>query len=456
MTTDLLTVSSDVASASAVASATSSDERLRRLAVATLDGNWARGHTVPSRQLYPHQWSWDAAFIAIGLAHYDPARAWHDLRSLFGGQWADGRVPHIVFDDGVDEADYFPGPAFWRAPSPPAMPGGATTGLVQPPVHAVAAWEVYSRNPSEESLDQLRRLYPPLVKQQEYLLGRRDAGGAGLPSIVHPWESGLDNSPSWDAPLTEVPVEEDLLRRYVRQDLRKAHADHRPTNVDYCRYIHIAETYRDTGYADANLADEHPFVVECPNFAALTGAAERALAEIARVIGGDPAPHLARAERITAAILDRLYDPINGTFHALNVRTGKLSPVHCVNGLIPLILPDLPEEHVPGILAEAASPRFGLPTAAGGLPVPSYDRTAPDFDPVRYWRGPIWININWMLWRGLRTHGRHELAAHLRASMLNLIKREGCFEYYHPDTGAGVGAPAFSWTAALALDLLAA
>ncbi|WP_213454950.1 MGH1-like glycoside hydrolase domain-containing protein [Rhizomonospora bruguierae] len=434
--------------------------RLRRLAVQTLDGNWARGHTVPSRQLYPHQWSWDAAFIAIGLAHYAPERAWHDLRALFAGQWADGRVPHIVFDASVAEADYFPGPAFWRAPSPPAMPGGATTGLVQPPVHAVAAWEVYARDRSAAALGHLGWLYPRLVAQQEYLLGRRNAGGAGLPAIVHPWESGLDNSPAWDAPLTEVPVDEDLLRRYARQDLRRAHAEHRPTDVDYCRYIHIAETYRDSGYADgagdpAGLADRHPFVVECPNFVALTAAAERALAAIARVLDADPAPHLDRAAALTAALVDRLYDPVNATFHALDVRTGKLSPARCVNGLTPLILPDLPEPAVRAILAEGASPRFGWPTAGRGLPLPSHDRTAPDFDPVRYWRGPSWININWLLWRGLRTHGRHDLAAALRAAMLGLIDREGCFEYYHPDTGQGVGAAAFSWTAALALDLLA-
>jgi hypothetical protein len=39
--------------------------------------------------------------------------------------------------------------------------------------------------------------------------------------------------------------------------------------------------------------------------------------------------------------------------------------------------------------------------------------------------------------------------------MLELIEQHGCFEYFHPLTGAGIGSPAFSWTAALALDLLA-
>ncbi|MGV9573680.1 MGH1-like glycoside hydrolase domain-containing protein [Streptomyces nigra] len=29
---------------------------------------------MPARSLYPHQWSWDSAFIAIGLRHVSPLR----------------------------------------------------------------------------------------------------------------------------------------------------------------------------------------------------------------------------------------------------------------------------------------------------------------------------------------------------------------------------------------------
>lgn len=131
-----------------------------------------------------------------------------------------------------------------------------------------------------------------------------------------------------------------------------------------------------------------------------------------------------------------------------------LSPARCVNGLVPLILPGLPTEHAAAIMAEAASPRFGLPGLTG-LPVPSHDRTAADFDPVRHWRGPISININWLLRRGMLAHGFHGEAANLRGAMLRLLHRSGHFEHHHPETGEGIGAARFSRTAALALDLLA-
>ena len=55
----------------------------------------------------------------------------------------------------------------------------------------------------------------------------------------------------------------------------------------------------------------------------------------------------------------------------------------------------------------------------------------------------------------MQVHGFHDEAEDLRTSMLRLVHRSGHHEYFHPHTGAGVGAPAFSWTAALSLDLLA-
>lgn len=427
------------------------NEQLWQLAVTTLDHNWRHQHTVPSRTLYPHQWSWDAGFIAVGLARVQPARAWRDLRSLFSAQWSDGRVPHIVFDSTGHSDRYFPGPDFWQA-----RPGGPveTSGIVQPPVHALAAREVYRQAPGPAALAELRWLYPRLVAQQRYLTVHRNIGGAGLASLVHPWESGQDNSPAWDPMLAAVPADTGLLERYRRRDLAVSQQSHRPTDVDYARYITIAQRYRGYGYVDDGPGERYPFLVECPAFNAILAAAEYALADIAGVVGADAAAHRERARRLTEVLADRLFDPATGMFHARDVYTGELSPKRCIGGLIPLILPELPAAQVKSMLEEAGSPRFGLDEQMA-LPLPSYDRTAPDLDPVRYWRGPIWINMNWLLWRGLREHGQPALAAALRRSMIEMVRAAGCYEYFHATTGAGVGTAEFSWTAALTLDLLA-
>ena len=431
-------------------------------AVAVLDTNWSHDHMVPSRHLYPHQWSWDAAFIAIGLAYVNPTRAWRDLRSLFEAQWPDGRVPHIVFDPATAEGDYFPGPAFWDVPAYGRRPARASTGIVQPPMHAVAAWEVYRHAAAHgaacaaEARTELEWLYPRLVAQQDYLTGSRNGGSAGLAAIVHPWESGLDNSPAWDQAIGNVPADLELLRTYRRRDLEVSNAAHRPTDVDYARYVGLVLSYRAEGYSDAGLLERHLFAVECPAFNAILGSAELALAQIAGELGrpAEADEHRNRAERITKAMVKHLWNPRTGLFHARDLRTGLLSPARCVNGLVPLMLPDLPAEQVDGIMAEARSPRFGLPGQTG-VPVPSYDRTAGDFDTTRYWRGPLWINMNWLLRRGLLVHGFRDEAEDLRTAMVRLVHRNGHFEYFHPVTGEGLGAPTFSWTAALALDLLA-
>jgi hypothetical protein len=435
---------------------------LWKSAARVLDANWAGDHMVPSRRLYPHQWSWDTAFIAVGLAYVNPSRAWHDLRSLFEAQWPDGRVPHIVFDPSTAEGDYFPGPSFWDVPAYLRRPAHGSTGIVQPPLHALGAWKIYRHAGAHgaacgvQARAELEWFYPRLVAQQEYLLGQRNLGRTGLASIVHPWESGLDNSPAWDAAMANVPADLSLLTSYHRRDLDVADAAHRPTDLDYARYLGLVLSYRAERYDDHDLLSRHPFAVECPSFNAILASAELALAQIAGVLGrtAEADAHAERAHRITKAIAKHLWNPATGMFHARDVHTGTLSPEHCVSGLVPLMLPDLPAEQVDAILAEARSPRFGLPEQTG-LPAPSYDRTAAGFDTLRYWRGPIWININWLLWRGLLVHGRWDEAEDLRTAIVRLVQRNGHFEYFHPSTGEGLGAPAFSWTAALSLDLLA-
>src|SRR5690606_16815254 len=66
---------------------------LRQRAIAVLDANRLEGWTKAAPQLYPHQWSWDSAFVAVGLARIDPDRAMEEMRSLFRAQWRNGMIP---------------------------------------------------------------------------------------------------------------------------------------------------------------------------------------------------------------------------------------------------------------------------------------------------------------------------------------------------------------------------
>ena len=85
------------------------------LATDVLRRNGLKSWTKPAPSLYPHQWSWDSAFIALGLAHVDNRRATDELETLFTGQWSTGKVPHIVFNPDAPPKSYFPDAERWNS-----------------------------------------------------------------------------------------------------------------------------------------------------------------------------------------------------------------------------------------------------------------------------------------------------------------------------------------------------
>ncbi|MFE7929681.1 hypothetical protein ACFU6S_13215 [Streptomyces sp. NPDC057456] len=512
---------------------------LRRRAAHVLAGNWTGTSTVPSPGLYPHQWSWDSAFIAIGLRHVSPRRAQTELETLLDAQWGDGRIPHIVFNPSVPLDAYFPSPDFWRSSTAGRAAGAPrtvqTSGIVQPPVHALAAWLVHCADPGlSRATGFLTRVYPRLAAWHRYLLHRRDLGGGGLVSVVHPWEQGMDNAPSWDAPLARVAPAP--ARSFRRADLDHGAPEDRPTDLDYGRYVRLAAEYRDGGYRDDGVREDGvrdganhgvrardgahcdgahrdtrdsghrdgrkpdartqdaraqdgrtqgvrhegrpggggddaggrraggaEFAVEDPAFNALLIASEHALARIATELGATGTARHARAERLTAALVERLWDPTEGMFFCRDLRggdpdpgrrplTGALVPERGVSGLVPLLLPGLPREVAAALVRTLRGPHFGLGTAT--RLAPSYDLLGEAFDPHRYWRGPAWFNTSWLLERGLRLHGDQRDADALRRAVLDIADTSDFAEYVDPYTGEACGATGFSWTAALTLDLL--
>ncbi|GAA2870329.1 trehalase family glycosidase [Streptosporangium fragile] len=419
------------------------DAALGREAWSVLEANWTGSVTVPAPGLYPHQWNWDSTFVAIGLARWDTRRAGAELVSLLAGQWRTGMVPHIVFRPAHAEA-YFPGPSVWRSQDHPDSPNGVcTSGLTQPPLHALALWWVWRHAADHDTATALvRRLYPMLVAQHDYLAATRDLGGGGLAAIVHPWESGMDDSPAWDAPLAALAP---VRYAYRRDGLPERHPD-----SHHDRYVWLALRYRDSGYDPAYLRQEHPFAVEDPMFNGIWLASCQALAELAPVAGADPGPHRERAERIRAALLDRLWT--DGAFHARDLRGGRLVPVCTVGSFGPLLDPGLPAERVAELVRVLESPRF---MGAAGYPVPSCEIRAQEFDRSRYWRGPSWVNTNWLLRRAATVHGLTALAQVLGTCTLRLVRQAGFRECFDPFDGSGRGSRDFSWSAALTLDLLA-
>ena len=420
-------------------------------AAAVLDGNWLGRSTKPAPHLYPHQWSWDSAFIAMGNASTRWDRAATELRSLFEAQWSNGMVPHIVFE--ADTAGYTPSAADWGSRSVAVAPNHVeTSGICQPAVHATATRRVAELAPDEEIRRAfLDELYQPLRAWHDYLHRDRIVDD-GLIEIWHPWESGMDNSPAWDSPmagLTPAPAD---IPQYRRVDTEHAPAADRPTDDDYDRYMYLVERLRRSDYAPDDPRTVE-FRVHDVLFNSVVVAADRDLAWIAEELGRplDAAALTERSERLGVAIQAELWSEEHGAYLSRDARTGQHLTAVIAGGLVALLC-DPPTERR-AALVEMIEQRFGVATGPG-LVVPTVPVDDARFDQSRYWRGPAWVNIMWLIAYGLDRNDEPEVAGRIRAGILGLVASGGFAEYFNPLDGSGHGSTSFSWTAALATEIL--
>ncbi|AFZ69739.1 MGH1-like glycoside hydrolase domain-containing protein [Deinococcus peraridilitoris] len=396
------------------------------------------GYSVPTRNLYPFQWMWDSGFTALGWQKLNEQRAWQELHSLMLGQWDDGMVPHIVFHRPDD--NYFPGPDAWGTPHQPP-----TSGITDPPVLATITRHLLEHAQDETLVaEQLRALYPRLLRFHRWMHTYRDPEQVGLISIVHPWESGEDNSPAWDSALANVMVAADLPS-FQRRDTNHVDASQRPKHAEYERYMTLVHHFRTMNYDPARIVNTSPLCVTSPGFNSIMLRADKDLRVLAERLG-EPTAEIEGWITLGQRGLERLWNDQRGAYQMLDQRTGESTDVMTSSCFLPLYAGDLPEgraDHLARTLASwAEQVRFM---------VPSTDPNHYTFEPQRYWRGPVWSVVNWMIEQGLRRNGFDDLADRVKLDTLELVKRNGYYEYFNPLTGQGLGGRDFTWTAAIDL-----
>ncbi|MDJ0631310.1 MAG: trehalase family glycosidase [Rhodobacter sp.] len=393
-----------------------------------LRANDRGGYTVPTAGLYPYQWNWDSVFAAMGFATFDRDRAWRELETLFDAQWPDGMVPHIVFR--ADEPSYFPGPSVWQANKGP-LP---SSGISQPPVAATVIRLLADLDPGRAE-----RLFDPLDRWHRWFHAARDPDGIGVIAITHPWESGRDNLPDWDKPGDAIDVSG--VGAYTRRDTSLVDNDQRPKKKDYDRYLALVQFGVDRGWDPARIAAETPFFVADPGITAILLRAERDLRAMAQTFGRDTAEIDARIARLEAGH-ERLWNAQAKAYVSRDTRTGELAPWATSASFLPLYA---------GVTARKAALLETLDGFAGAVrfTVPSFDPRSDLFDPLRYWRGPVWAMMNWMIADGLARCGEDTRAARIRSDTAKLIRQSGFAEYFGPVGAEPCGGGGFSWTAAI-------
>jgi glucosylglycerate hydrolase len=439
-----------------------SDQRPHLAARATdiLQANDTGTSIKAAPNLYPHQWSWDAAIVAIGLSHVSVDRAVTEMRSLFRGQWRNGLLPHIVYAPDVPDDAYFPDAARWDVAgvSPDAPLGVATSGIIQPPVHAIAIAAICERADPEQAGAIATEFYHPLLEWHRYLLSARDPEVSGLITIVHPWESGMDNSPRWDRALACIDVPSDELPPFQRRDLAHVEdASQRPTDEDYDRYLWLVELLKRGGYRVDQLYPHLPFRMKDVFMSALLVTANEALLRIATLAdaGFDDLT-------IIESWIDRGREGIAGQWDnrrqlCLDQDVVEDTPVavRTIAAFAPLVAGQVTVDVRRALIELWYSEAFtGHPNLRWPLPT-STSPDEPSFSPRTYWQGPVWPVMNWLLWWSWERIGETQTAAELREHALAQIESAGFAEYMEPFTGEPLGSGDQSWTAAVVLDWLA-
>ncbi|MDQ4489198.1 glycogen debranching protein [Sinomonas sp. ASV486] len=435
-------------------------DELRTRARAVLAQNDKGTMVTAAPNLYPHQWSWDAAFVATGLSTVGVPRALAELDHLLAAQWDSGMIPHIVFADEVQfrGAGYFPGVDRWRTEG--ASPAGVkSSGICQPPVHATLVRRIVERATSRGGEDGrlaeefARRTLPQWIRWHEWMRRARASDGSGLVTIYHGWESGMDNSPRFDGPYSRVHPGD--LEPFVRTDTRIVEdASQRPSDEEYARYLWLVQQMADVRFDDARLPGAVDFQVKDVFMSAAFAAANEDLAVLAEGFGhSDEVTRLREWSAEFREGVDATVDPATGLARDRDLLTGEWISLPTIAGFAPLLSTADPALRAAQlVLIEgpdwAGDPRLAFPLS------PSTSTTSPLLRPREYWRGPVWPVVTWYIAEAVRRHGDGGRYARWReASIAQLM--EGHFgEYYEPFTGEPLGSHHQSWTAAVALEWL--
>jgi hypothetical protein len=370
------------------------DAVVRASALRILNRAWdeSGGYCRPNRRSYPHLWMWDSCFHAIAWSALGDERGLRELDAIFVGQLPNGFLPHMRYG----RRTYARGPL------------KAVSSFTQPPVYARALKAAMDagNTPSDRLLDGARRALQALWRDRE-----RD----GLLVIVHPWEAGTDDSPRWDSWVGSSNWSRRVWTAFDRSLLKGT-----------------------VFSPDGQAIDNPSFAVAPASFNAIAADAAVTLGELL----GDTT-WIARGRALADALDDAAWDAEELLWRDVAFAGGGASTrIPTLDATLPALCTADSAKSSAALQQLRDADRFAAPY--GPRFVPAHH---PTYNPVQYWRGPAWPQLNYLAALAARRCGDDELGDDLGRLTKRSVLRAGFAEYWNPETGRGLGAKPQSWAA---------
>ena len=405
-----------------------------------LIGNRKRGYTLPTNnKLYPAQWNWDSAFIALGYSYFNLNFALKEIKTLLDGQWKDGMIPHILFHN--TKTNYYPNHTAWNCGNKIR-----SSGITQPPVLASILKEIIDKNKiTKIQRKEIKKFVIKIKKSHDWFIKNRDPKKTGLVSILHPWESGYDNSSLWDEPMKKVKIEKNI--QYKRADNKVINPEHRPLNIDYDRYVTIKNNLRKKKYDPKKIFKTSLFNVVDIGFNSIFLKSNKDLITLLKKFNLDSST-IINYIKITEKNILKYFDKKKENFFCFDLRNKKKIFIPSITNYL-ILYADIKNSKINDILIKNLKKHNLKEKYFFSSIKPNHK----SFEEKRYWRGPVWINCNWFIHKGLMNKDE-KYSNKIKERTVRLVEKKGFHEYYSCKNGKPMGANNFSWSAALYLDLI--
>ncbi len=426
-------------------------------AIETLTTNWrsaagAIKHDgiVPSMSYkwFIGMWSWDSWKQAVATSYFNGDLAMDNIRALFDYQIKEDDSIRPQDSGAIIDAIFFNEDEFRGGDG-----GNWNERNSKPPLASWAVWNVYQQT---KDLDFLKEMYPKLVEYNKWWYKNRDHDKNGIAEyggMVHDynyeydesgnivkdengnpkfsteevlnssaWESGMDNATRFD--IKGVGEEDKGVKVFENKDSNGNVVGYsiNQESVDLNSYL-----YAEKGF----------------------------LASIAKELGynEDVIKYENEAKEIKEYINQNMFDPETGFYYDLQIsEDGKNKNLldergKGTEGWIPLWAKLADQKEAEAVVNNMIDKNIFNTF----LPFPTAAKDNKKFDPIAYWRGPVWLDQALFGIEALKNYGYDTEAKIMTKKLFDnaegLLEKEPIRENYNPKNGEMLNAKNFSWSA---------